>query len=463
MMIKDRYAGCHSTRFPAAISHFEDAVFAVAAHTNGAGDALSEALLIDPALIAALALKGLGALILARAELQDVARHNLQLASAALAQNPEPTPGEVALVKALSLACDGQFLVAASALEAHLNTAPHDLLALKIAQALRFMGGDLPGLLRCTTQVLPDWNDDHVGVGFVYGCHAFGLEEAGQYADAERFGRRAVLIEPRDAWGLHAVSHVHETQGRVDAGVAWLEATRSSWSRCNNFAFHIAWHLSLFYLEAGDYEKALDLYDREVRPASTDDFRDISNASSLLWRLMQHGCDVEHRWEELTNLARHRAADHSLVFASLFHLMSALAGGAKDVAQQILTTLEWSAQQASGDQSQAARRVGVPLARIMMGLADATHAVQPFAASKGAQFDFVRLAQALPCLGGSNAQRDVFVRSLASFAADRGDRQTFERVMDIRRRTRAQDRFALEVTTRLHQVEAASHAKLRVA
>ena len=49
--------------------------------------------------------------------------------------------------------------------------------------------------------------------GYLLGMGAFGLEEVGEYAEAEKMGRRAVEIEPRDGWAVHAVAHVMQMQG----------------------------------------------------------------------------------------------------------------------------------------------------------------------------------------------------------------------------------------------------------
>ena len=118
------------------------------------------------------------------------------------------------------------------------------------------MLGDASGMLASSARILDRWSPSGAGYGFLLGCHAFALEELGHFEAAERIGRRAVEIEPADAWGLHAVGHVYEMQGRTGQGIAWLEAARPAWSRCNNFTFHIAWHLALFQLERGEHRPA---------------------------------------------------------------------------------------------------------------------------------------------------------------------------------------------------------------
>src|SRR5262249_44678315 len=127
--------------------------------------------------------------------------------------------------------------------------------------------------------------------------------------------------------GLHAVSHVFEMGGRIAEGRDWLAQSRPVWSSCNNFSFHMAWHLALLHLEAGDCDAVLAVYDEAIRPSQTDDFRGMANAVSILWRFEQQGVDVGDRWHGLHEIAYRRRTDTTYVFASLHYLLALIAAG----------------------------------------------------------------------------------------------------------------------------------------
>jgi hypothetical protein len=437
-MLEDRFGGQHASDDRAALAAFEEAALGILAHRPGVPQALDRALAADSAFAAAHALKGLAAVILARAELLSTARAALGAAEIALAARGG-TPGERALVGALTAAIDGRLAAAAARLDEQLALNPHDLLAIKLAHGFRFMLGDAAGMLAITARALPAWGPSRPGYGFALGCHAFALEECGELRRAEAVGREGVRHEPRDAWGLHAVAHVHEMSGRIEQGIAWLERTRPTWSRCNNFSFHLAWHLALFHLERGRHERVLELYDTEVRPQPTDDFRDVANAVSLLWRLEQEGVAVGGRWAELEAIARRRRHDTTLVFASLHYLLALLGGGDFAAAHELAAALGAKALAGNGDQAGVAARIGLDLADTLLGFGQG----YPMRAHPG------RLAAATPQLGGSHAQRDLFIRTLAFLAAEHGDRAACERVMAHRRRLGREDRFARLVQRRL--------------
>lgn len=276
---------------------WNDTLEAVLAHAAAAPDHLARTLAADPDFALAHAAKGLMLMSLARADLLGPARDCLAKARAAVAQRPV-TQRERMVIEALALWLGEAPRRAAEQLEAILEKHPHDVLALKLSHGIRFMLGDQREMLATLHRTAPGFGEHHPLAGYVHGCYAFALEERGLYAEAERVGRRAVSLSPRDAWGRHAVAHVLEMTGRVDEGIAWLGDSRT-FAHANNLRFHIFWHLALFHLERGETTEVLRLYDEEIRAEQTDDYRDIANGASLLARLTYAGIDVGARWEEL--------------------------------------------------------------------------------------------------------------------------------------------------------------------
>ncbi|MDX2257357.1 MAG: hypothetical protein NW205_00420 [Hyphomicrobiaceae bacterium] len=313
---------------------------------------------------------------------------------------------------------------------------------------------------RATAAALAAVGPDTPGYGFILGMNAFSLEEAGAMGEAERAGRRAVELEPADAWAVHAVSHVFEMRGRVAAGTRWLNETRGGWSACNNFAYHLAWHLALYELEAGRFDEVLHLYDTEVRPTGSDDFRDMANAVSLLWRLEQLDVDVGGRWEALATIAGRRRTDTSYVFASLHYLLALLARGDLAAADELVAGLGESAAYAtdtSVTQHRVARDIGLPLAELLLR-AHRTKGHMSWLST-----DMVRIAGDLPRIGGSHAQRDLFLRTLIDVAAQAGDRVGFAAVTRMRAELKALDRFAVAAERRAGQARVRSSAVNRLA
>ena len=176
---------------------------------------------------------------------------------------------------------------------------PHDLLALQIAHVGDFFLGASSMLRDRIAQVLPTWDTSTPGYGYVLGMYAFGLEETALYSRAEDIGRRALDINRRDAWAVHAVTHVMEMQGRLRDGIDWLTARENDWSVNNGFAFHNWWHLALFHLEAGNFARVLELYDQRIRSTPSEAPLEMIDATALLWRLELRSANVGDRWQKL--------------------------------------------------------------------------------------------------------------------------------------------------------------------
>lgn len=216
-MLIDRYGFQHSTTSDTAVLAFEQVVATVAAH-RPAAQLLPMTLTHAPGLPGALALQGLAAVITASDTSLAISRQLAAQSAAALIEVGGGTASERGLVEAHCVASHGHLQAAAQRLEAHIQTAPKDFMAIKLAHALRFMSGQIVPMLMTLVAVLPEWRVTDAGYGYLLGCHAFSLEESGRFADAERTGRRAVTYAPDDVWGIHAVAHVMEMGGRTAEG-----------------------------------------------------------------------------------------------------------------------------------------------------------------------------------------------------------------------------------------------------
>ncbi len=385
------------TSLPASlIGGWNRVILGVLSHAAATGPDLNAVLEAAPDFALGQAVRGLSCLMLGRAEMVLVAQQAL-----AAARSAQPgTARETEFVEALADWLAGSPTRAAVRIEAVMAKHPRDALAMKLVQAIHFIMGRPVEMRRSVELVLPTW-DNHPARGYILGCHAFTLEETGEYAAAERTGRHGVDLAPDDAWGLHAVAHVHDMTGRAQDGLTWLQGREASWAHCNNFRFHVWWHRALMHLDLGQYDAALALYDADIRAERTDDYRDIANAASLLSRLELDGVHVGTRWDELADLAENRATDGCLAFADLHYLL-ALCGGAREDAAAGLIARMAATRPEDSDARRIIAHPGLHMAR----------GVQAFAAGDySVAWLHLREARSdAQSLGGSHAQRDVFAR-----------------------------------------------------
>ena len=284
---------------------------------------------------------------------------------------------------------------------------PHDLLALQVAHVGDFFLGASSMLRDRLAQVLPTWDTSMPGYGFVLGMYAFGLEETALYSRAEDVGRRALDVNRRDAWAVHAVTHVMEMQGRLRDGVEWLVTRENDWSVNNGFAFHNWWHLALFHLESGNYDRVLELYDQRIRATPSEVPLEMIDATALLWRLELRSVNVGDRWQKLAASWEPHAEHSYYAFNDAHAVMAFTAAGRTDLAQRTIVAMERKAV-GSDTNAMMTRDVGLPLAR----------AVVAFAA--GRYGDTIALLQPIRTIanrfGGSHAQRDLIHLTLVEAA-----------------------------------------------
>ena len=424
-----------------AVRLLDQAVTAYARARRTTRERLSDALATDPKLVLAGCLDGYLHMLSSKRDSVAKAREALGKAIAS-ARSPIARREQLHLA-ALDAWSSGDMRGATRVWDAILDEFPRDLIALKVSQFVLSYLGESEAMRARVARVLPAWTADHPGFGFTLGCYAYALEESGDYRQAEDVGRRAVELDRGDIWAAHAVAHVAEMEGRLQDGIDWIAGLANEWHDCSNFALHLKWHESLYHLELEQYDQVLALYDRDVRAESTDEYLDIANAVSLLWRLEQADVEVGGRWRELATRAESHLDDHALVFVDLHYVMALAAAGNERAVREILASCERFATSGEGTEAEVMADVGLPLARALVA-----HRAGAFGSVVDELYPVRRRIRRI---GASHAQRDVFSQLLID-AAWRGGRHAEARELLAERLAwRPANRWGLKLQRRLTQ------------
>ncbi|KJH84580.1 tetratricopeptide repeat protein [Pseudomonas sp. KSR10] len=332
-------------------------------------------------------------------------------------------------LQALGQLIGGRWHAAGRTLEDLSIEYPHDLLALQAGHQLDFFTGDARMLRDRVARVLPDWSMDVPGYHALLGMYAFGLEETGDYRHAERFGREAISLQADDAWAQHAVAHVLEMQDRREEGIAWMHGN-SAWQQDSMLAVHNWWHLALHYLEQGESDRVLALFDGPIAGSEGTLALELIDASALLWRLHLLDIDVGNRWSAVAERWSAMASDGNYAFND-FHAAMAFACSGRDDLLERLREAQRRACSREDDNARFTRLVGEP----------GVDAVVAFVAGQYGQcVERLRPVRSQAHLfGGSHAQRDLLDQTLIH-AARRSGQNSLARALIRERELLAQQR-----------------------
>ncbi|XP_029378574.1 tetratricopeptide repeat protein 38 [Echeneis naucrates] len=335
-------------------------------------------------------------------------RLNEQLAFAVkrtveLANSQDITPRERLHVKAMELFSHGNFPKACEVWEDILVDHPTDLLALKFAHdGYFYMGAQIP-MRDSVARVLPHWKPHMPLSSYLKGLYSFGLLETRFYDKAEKVAMEGLALTPDDAWSVHSIAHVYEMKAEVDKGLKFMQGREKDWQVSDILASHNYWHWALYFIEKGQYEAALQIYDSQVfrRVKVTGSMLDTVDASSMLYRLEMEGVCVKDRWREMLQVTQPHTDDHVTLFNDLHFLMVSLGNKGNGTSQRLLEGLQELAKEPGDNQQhQMAATLGVPMCKAMIeydqgNYSRAVDLLYPL------RYDMVGI-------GGSDAQRDVF-------------------------------------------------------
>jgi len=202
----------------------------------------------------------------------------------------------------------GCFEVLVSVVDAH----PSDLFAVKRGQIMGLILGDgtkihlIVGNAATKTLTSPPPK-------YLHGMWAFGLEQCGQYEEAEQKAREGLAFEAElgaDAWLDHGLAHALYFQGEdmMDDAIEFLKSRSPTWNSTALHPFlytHNWWHLALLYCERRDYTNSLKIFDERLWADSDSEMRVDPqvqlNALNLLWRFETRGQSeaAQARWAKV--------------------------------------------------------------------------------------------------------------------------------------------------------------------
>ncbi len=319
---------------------------------------------------------------------------------------------ERGLHAALERAVSGARTSAVAVLDQHLMRFPFDTLAHQIALLSDLSLGRSRWMRDRVARALPLWSRDRPGYAPVLSFHAFGLEENGDYAQAEDEGRAVAELEPNSYFAHHTVTHVMQMMGRPEDGLGWMTAREPLWSsKSHPNRDHIWWHKALYHLDLGQYDAALAIYDGPFLAAEKPLAISLTHASALLWRLDTVGVDVAERWRALLARWAGHADGRCLAFADLHAVMAELRSGQEALAEQRLAAMRDAAAR-DDEGASVYRDVGVPFTEGLLAYQRGAYE-QAVAHMLPTRFELWRV-------GGSHAQRDVFDWTIAEAAVRAG-------------------------------------------
>ncbi|XP_029289136.1 LOW QUALITY PROTEIN: tetratricopeptide repeat protein 38 [Cottoperca gobio] len=335
-------------------------------------------------------------------------RLNERLASAVrrtveLANSQDISPRERLHVKAMELFSRGHFPKACDVWEDILVDHPTDLLALKFANDAYFYMGAQIQMRDSVARVLPHWKPHMPLFSYLKGLYSFGLLETRLYDQAEKVAMEGLALTPDDAWAVHSVAHVYEMKAEVDKGLKFMESREKDWQVSDMLASHNYWHWALCFIEKGQYEAALEIFDSQVFRCckATGSMLDTVDACSLLCRLEMEGVCVKDRWLELLQVTQPHTDDHVTLFNDLHFLMVSLGAKESGTSQRLLEGLQELAKEPGDNLThQLAGTIGVPICQAMMEYDQGNY---------NRTVDLLLpLRYRVVNVGGSDAQRDVF-------------------------------------------------------
>ena len=312
-------------------------------------------------------------------------------------------------IEAIALWTNGKGQEAIAVIQQHLAEFPRDMLMVRLAQRLYILGCSSAGasvpnypeeLFTLMKRVAPEYGDDWAFMG----QYAFAHHENGLLDEALELAERSLAQRPTNAVASHSIAHVYFERGDASGGTDFLAKWLPGFDDRAAYHVHLSWHLALFELAMGHYERALAVYETGIRPSVVAKSAiSINDSASLMWRLQMYGAAAPAGlMGELATQAAPAAERPGPAFRDS-HAALAFAVAADDGS---MTRMLDGLQAAAGQGDRLISEVTLPLVQGIFAFAnqDYAEAVRLMEPLFGQDARFDQLAR----IGGSHAQREVF-------------------------------------------------------
>ena len=273
---------------PSSLEDYERALYQFQSYFGDPTETLAATVENDPEFVMGHVFNASAMLMMTERQYIPAIRHSIERAESL---SHKSNDREKELITAARDCLEGRWDRACVAWDRVLARYPRDAMAIQCAHLMDFFRGDAVNLRDRVGRVIQHWHESVPGYSYILGMQAFGFEECNQYDKAEETANKALEIERRDGWSVHALAHVMEMQGRYEEGKDLMLSREQDWAPDNGFASHNWWHLALFHIEHEDFPSAVRLYDEKVIPEDSDITARMLDATALLWRLHLQGVD----------------------------------------------------------------------------------------------------------------------------------------------------------------------------
>lgn len=341
-------------------------------------------------------------------------------------------------LEAVSLWIQGQGRQALACIKEHLAEFPRDALLLRLAHLLYNRGCSIAGVanfppayLALLHRLAPYCGDDWAFLAE----YAFAHHETGSLDEAMRLAQRSLARHPTNAVATHSITHVYFERGDASGGADFLGSWLQGFDCPASSYVHLSWHLALFELALGQYERAWKRYERDIRPSvAARSLATLADGASFMWRVLIYGGTLPPQpLSEVVALGTPMADKPGVAF-QVAHAALALAATAD---QGALSTMRQRLQRAAARGDRFTQDIVLPLVQGIASFAEGDYAT--------ATRLLAPVVPELVRIGGSHAQREVFEDTLleAYLRAQQFDKAENMLAARLQRRTSVRDTFWL--------------------